>query len=95
MIIGRTARTQLSIYLETGCVMTCYSYHTEILDPQDAKCLCNKEFIVLEKCRVLFTGEIHLNKENFPLIWTILSELFNFRFEIDMATLNNAFQNQR
>ena len=75
--------------------MTCYSYHTEILDPQDAKCLCSKEFIVLEKCRVLFTGEIHLNKENFPLIWTILSELFNFRFEIDMATLNNAFQNQR
>ena len=56
---------------------------------------CNKEFIVLEKCCVLFTGEIRLNKENFPLIWTILSELFNFRFEIDMATLNNAFQNQR
>ena len=44
---------------------------------------------------MLFTGEIRLNKENFPLIWTILSELFNFRFEIDMATLNNAFQNQR
>ena len=34
MITERTARPQLEIYPETGWgVMTCYSYHTEILNP--------------------------------------------------------------
>ena len=35
MIIGRTARLQLEIYPETGLLfMTCYSNHTEILNPR-------------------------------------------------------------
>ena len=55
MIIGRTARLQLEFYPETGQgVMTCYLCHTEILDSKYAKCLGNEEFIVLEKCGVMF-----------------------------------------
>ena len=47
-------------------------------------------------CRVMFTGQTHLNKGNVPyIIWTVHLALFNLRSEINMATLNNALQNTR
>ena len=46
--------------------MTCYSYHTEILNLWYAKCLGNEEFIVFEKYGVMFTGQSHVSKRNFP-----------------------------
>ena len=46
--------------------MTCYSYHTEILNLWYAKCLGNEEFIIFEKYGVMFTGQSHLSKGNFP-----------------------------
>ena len=50
----------------------------------------------LFSCRVMFTGQTHLNKGNVPyIIWTIHLALFNLRSEINMATLNNALQNTR
>ena len=46
--------------------MTCHSYHMEILNSLYAKCLCDEEFIVLEKCGVMFTGQTHPGRGNFP-----------------------------
>ena len=50
MIIGRTARMQLEIYPESGCVMTTYSYYTEILNwpllcsiPKQWRIHCSRE----------------------------------------------------
>ena len=46
----------------------------------------SEKFIVLEKCSVMFTGQTHLSKGNFPFNLNVLSALFNYRFEINMAT---------
>ena len=60
MITGRTARLRLEIYPETGWdVMTCYSHNTEILNTYAMKSW-------LFSCGVMFTGQTHLNKGNFP-----------------------------
>ena len=95
MIIGRAERLQLEIYPESGCVRSCYSYQTEILNSWYAKCPCNEEFTVLEKCGVIFTGQTHLNKGNSPFNLVDTLVFFNFRSEIHMATPYNALKNTR
>ena len=60
IIIEWTARLRLEIYLETGWdVQTCYSHHTEIWNTYAMKSS-------LFSCGVMFTGQTHLNKGNFP-----------------------------
>ena len=80
MIIGRAERLQLEIYPESGCVRSCYSYQTEILNSWYAKCPCNEEFTVLVKCGVIFTGQTHLNKENSPFNLVDTLSIFQFPF---------------
>ena len=93
MITGRTARLRLEIYPETGWdVMTCYSHHTEIWNTYAMKSW-------LFSCGVMFTGQTHLNKENFPYnldnTQTKHWSLLNFRSVINIATPKNALQNSR
>ena len=93
IIIEWTARLRLEIYLETGWdVQTCYSHHTEIWNTYAMKSW-------LFSCGVMFTGQTHLNKGNFPYnldnTQTKHWALLNFRSEINIATLNNALQNAR
>ena len=64
--ISKLFQLQLEIYPESGYVMTCNSYLPEISNSQYAKCQCNEEFIVLEKCGAMFTGRTHLSKGNSP-----------------------------
>ena len=93
IIIEWTARLRLEIYLETGWdVQTCYSHHTEIWNTYAMKSW-------LFSCGVMFTGQTHLNKENFPYnldnTQTKHWSLLNFRSVINIATLKNALQNTR
>ena len=80
MIIGPAERLQLEIYPESGCVRSCYSYQTEILNSRYAKCPCNEEFTVLEKCGVIFTGQTHLSKGNSPFNLVDTLSIFQFPF---------------
>ena len=80
LIIGRAERLQLEIYPESGCVRSCYSYQTEILNSWYAKCPCNEEFTVLEKCGVIFTGQTHLSKGNSPFNLVDTLSIFQFPF---------------
>ena len=61
--ISKLFQLQFEIYPESGCIMTCNSYLPEISNPQYAKCLCNEEFIVLEKyyfyCYYFFFSSLH------------------------------------
>ena len=93
IIIEWTARLRLEIYLETGWdVQTCYSHHTEIWNTYAMKSW-------LFSCGVMFTGQTHLDKENFPYnldnTQTKHWSLLNFRSVINIATLKNALQNTR
>ena len=73
--------------------MICYSYHTEILTlkMQNVDAMLSSLFSRNVEWRLqvkhLLAREISL------LIWIIQLVLFNFRFEINMATLKNALQN--
>ena len=93
IIIEWPAKLRLEIYLETGWdVQTCYSHHTEIWNTYAMKSW-------LFSCGVMFTGQTHLNKENFPYnldnTQTKRWSLLNFRSVINIATLKNALQNTR
>ena len=80
MIIGPAERLQLEIYTESGCARSCYSYQKEISNSWYAKCPCNEEFTVLEKCGVIFTGQTHLNKGNSPFNLVDTLSIFQFPF---------------
>ena len=84
LIIGRIARLQLEIYPETGWgVMTCYSYHKEILNSM-LNDYAVKSSLFPRNLAWYFIGQTQLSKENFP---------FNLDNALSIATLNNALQN--
>ena len=93
MIIGRAERLQIEIYPESGCVRS-YSYQTEISNSWYAKCLCNEE-LFSRNVAWAFQVKHTLTRETPLLIWLIHSVFLNFRFEINMATPYNTFQNTR
>ena len=85
MIIGRTARLELEIYLETGWgVMTCYSYYKEILNSNMLNAYAVKSSLFSRNVAWCFIGQTQIIKKNL---------LFNLDNTPSMATLNNALQN--
>ena len=52
----------------------------KILNRLYAKCLYNKEFIVLEKCGVMSIGQTHLSKGNFPINLDNILSIVQFPF---------------
>ena len=80
MITGRTARLQLEIYPETGWgVMTCYSYHSEILNLN----MLNAYAMKTSLSHVAWCSQVKhtLTREMSLIIWTIHLAFFNFRSE--------------